>query len=703
MRKFFFFTLFHLCLNPFLPASGFEWQTSTPEESGFSPQELEQVIKDLETWGTKSLLVIRKGKIVTEWYGNGWTQDKRHYSASLAKSLVGGLSLMLALDDKRIVLDAPACHYIPEWRADPQKAVITIRQLVTHTSGLEDAEITTEKLRELQTRGFTINDNHMDLPGWKGQFWRKDPDPFTVSRDQTPVLTTPGTVFAYSNPGMAMLSYAVTSAISETSCPDIRSLLRSRIMEPLGIKEEEWSIGYDETYRVNGLNLVASWGGGSYTARSVARIGQLMLQKGNWNGVSLISEKTVALATRYAGMPLPERPPANPFMASGLGWYCNFDGIWPGIPRDTYCGAGAGNQVLLVIPSLDLVVVRNGSNLFDPENNEDFWGGMYSRLFQPLLHAMVEPPYPASRLQAEFAEQDTIIRQAEGSDNWPSTWGDDGAIYTGYGDGWGFEPKTEIKLSLGLARITGDPEDFRGENIRSITGERTGQGLAGAKVSGLIMVDGNLYMLARNTGNATMARSADHGKSWEWADWKLRPGFGSPSFINYGQNYQGGPEDYVYIVSPEAETAYDSADGLVMARVPVKDLFNRNSYEFLAGVGGNGIPAWDKDIRLRKAFFNNPGLTYRSSMSWNPALKKFFLCQINYGDEPRFQGGFGIYESSQPWGPWKTVFYTRDWDTGPGESMNIPVKWISKDGLSIYLIFSGEDSFSVRKMQLSER
>ena len=139
-----------------------------------------------------------------------------------------------------------------------------------------------------------------------------------------------------------------------------------------------------------------------------------------------------------------------------------------------------------------------------------------------------------------------------------------------------------------------------------------------------------------------------------------------------------------------------------MARVPVNQLEDRNSYEFLAGLDDNGIPAWDKDIRLRKPFFNHPGLTYRSSMSWNPALDKFFLCQINYGDEPRFQGGFGIYESDQPWGPWKTVFYTREWDTGPGESMHIPVKWISQDGLSIYLIFSGEDSFSVRKMQLSE-
>ncbi len=575
------------------------------------------------------------------------------------------------------------------------------RQLATHTSGLEDAEITPAELAKLRAEGFKINDPHMDLPGWKGQFWRKDPDPFSVSRDHTPVLTTPGTEFAYSNPGMAMLSYAVTSAISKTSYPDIRSLLRAKIMEPLGIGEDEWSIGYGSTYRVNGLDLVANWGGGSFTPRAVARVGQLMLQKGTWEGKALISEKTVGLATRYAGLPLPARPPGNPFMASGLGWYTNFDAAWPGIPRDAFCGAGAGNQVLMVIPSLDLVVVRNGSNLFDPGKNEDFWGGMYTRLFKPLLQAYIEPPCPYSELQAEFSPVSSIIRKAEGSDNWPSTWGDDGAIYTGYGDGWGFEPRTEIKLSLGLARVTGDPEDFHGENIRSITGERTGQGAAGPKVSGLIMLEGQLFMLARNTGNSTLAWSSDRGETWEWADWRFEQGFGCPSFVNYARNYEGGPESWVYLISPDADTAYEPADGLVMARVPRKQIQNRNAYEFLSGISTDGGPAWEKDIRLRKTFFNNPGITYRSNMSWNPVLDKFFLCQINYGDEPRFQGGFGIYESDNPWGPWKTVFYTREWDTGPGESMNIPVKWIGSDGMSMYLLFSGEDCFSVRKMRLT--
>jgi len=596
-------------------ALAFEWGGSSPEASGFDEAKLSKLQSKLENSGTKSLLIARNGDIALEWYAKQWDMNRRHYSASLAKALVGGLSLMLALEDNDIVLDAPACRYIPEWKEDGRKAFITIRQLATHTSGLEDAEISQELLEQMQSEGVAISDPHMDLPGWKGQFWRKDPDPFSVSRDHARVMSTPGTEFSYSNPGMAMLAYAVTSAISEGDISDIRTLLRERLMEPLGISDDEWSIGYGQTYQVNGIDLVANWGGGSFTPRAVARIGQLLLQEGTWDGRRLLEAETVKLATSYAGMPLPERPPENPFMGSGLCWYSNFDGIWPGVPRDAFCGAGAGNQVLMVVPSLDMVIVRNGSSLFDPSKGEAFWGGMYTRLFKPLFESFIEAPCPPSSWQAEFAEMESISRKAEGSDNWPSTWGDDGEIYTAYGDGWGFKPRAEIKLSLGLARVTGEADNFQGENISSITGERIGQGPNGPKASGMLMVDGTLYMLVRNTENSTLAWSEDRGLTWKWADWKLEKSFGCPSFVNFGKNYSSGPAAVVYIISPEAETAYDSADGLVMARAPRREIRNRDKWEFLAGFDEQNHPEWTDDIRLRTRFFSNPGLTYRQRLS----------------------------------------------------------------------------------------
>jgi len=101
--------------------------------------------------------------------------------------------------------------------------------------------------------------------------------------------------------------------------------------------------------------------------------------------------------------------------------------------------------------------VRNGSNLFDSSKGEGFWAGIEQYLFNPVMDAVVGPPYPPSPVikKIAWAPADEIIRRASGSDNWPITWADDDNQYTAYGDGWGFEPKTKEKLSLGIAKITG--------------------------------------------------------------------------------------------------------------------------------------------------------------------------------------------------------------------------------------------------------
>ena len=63
--------------------------------------------------------------------------------------------------------------------------------------------------------------------------------------------------------------------------------------------------------------------------------------------------------------------------------------MWSGVPRDAFGGAGAGNQVLLVVPSLDLIVVRNGTQIGDASRGEGFWGGLETYLFNPLMDAVV--------------------------------------------------------------------------------------------------------------------------------------------------------------------------------------------------------------------------------------------------------------------------------------------------------------------------
>jgi CubicO group peptidase (beta-lactamase class C family) len=687
----------------------FDWETVSPESQRMDRAKLDALRDILAARGTKSILVVRRDRIVYEWYALGHGPDRRHYTASLAKALVGGMSLLLALNDGRIGVDDLACTYIPAWRDDPIKSRITIRHLATHASGVEDAELSQQDRALALAEGRTLTDHHMSLPGWKGAFWRKDPDPFSLAIHQAPIVFEPGHDYAYSNPGMAALAYAVTASLVGAPQSDIRTLLKERVMDPIGVPEDEWSIGYGRAYQVDGMALYANWGGGEYTARAVARVGRLMLHGGEWDGRQLVDPAWVRRVLAYAGTPLPDRPPGNPQPGSGLGWWTNFDGVWPHLPRDAYAGAGAGNQVLLVVPCRDLIVVRNGAQLGDPAQGEGFWGGLVKYLFAPLTDAFVDrlpadgalAPYPPSEAIREvaFVPPSTIVRGAFHSDNWPITWADDDHQYTAYGDGRGFEPYTDETLSLGLAKVVGPPADFQGINQRSESGETYGHGPTGAKASGMLAVDGVLYMWARNAGNAQLAWSSDRGQAWTWSGWKFTTSFGCPTFLNYGQNYAGARDEYVYVYSHDADSAYEPADRMVLARVHREHITDRDAYAFLLRLDAAGDPTWTADIRQRGAVFVHPGLCRRSGISCNAGLGRYLWWQQRAEEEvdTRFEGGFGIYDAPQPWGPWTTAYFTLEWDTGPGETGSFPTKWMSADGQTGYLVFSGNDYFSVRK------
>lgn len=661
------------------------WAEASPGSQGMNAEALESAWDVLKEHHTSAFVVIRHDRIVFERYAEGFSRSKPHYTASMAKALVGGLSLMLAMDDGLIGPDDKASKYVPQWRDDAKHQDITIRHLATHTSGIEDAE-----------QGDIPHDR---LTGWKGDFWKRLPpprDPFSLARDEAPVLEKPGLRERYSNPGMAMLGYCVTASLRDAPEKDLRTLLKRRVMDPLGVPGKQWSVGYGKVYQVDGLPLVATWGGGGYSPDAVARVGRLLLHRGQWEGRQLIDPDVVARVLEPSGMP----------GHSGLGWWVNRgkDGtrLWKSAPEDAFGGAGAGHQVLVVVPSLDLIVVRNGSTL-DPQM--DFAEAEDRYVIAPVVKAVQEQaraPYPPSTRikEVRWAPRETVRRAAFGSDNWPMTWADDDDLYTAYGDGRGFRPFAPRKLSLGFAKVVGGPEDFQGANIASSSGEQLGDGARGKKASGMLMVDGVLYLWARNAGNAQLAWSDDHAKTWTWSKWRLETSFGCPSFLNLGRNYEGSKGDYVYIYSPDTGSAYEAADGMVLARVPKDRITRREAYEFFSGLDTGGEPRWSKEIGGRKPVFRDQGRCGRSSVSYNAGLRRYFWCQTLPGGDARFRGGFAIYDAPEPWGPWTTVFFTEEWDEGPGESCSLPTKWMSGDGRTVHLVFSGQDAFSVRKAEL---
>jgi hypothetical protein len=324
-------------------------------------------------------------------------------------------------------------------------------------------------------------------------------------------------------------------------------------------------------------------------------------------------------------------------------------------------------------------------------------------------------PYPPSPVIAaiEWAPKETIIRDAKDGDNWPVTWADDDAIYSTWGDGTGFKPKVDHKLSMGVARITGMPGKFHGENIRS-DAEQLGQGRDGKKGWGLLCVDGTLYLWLGHADNhgATMqlAWSKDHAQTWTIADWKFAE-FGMMGFVNFGKAYAGARDDYVYAYSHDDPRADTPADRFILLRAPKDKLTQRESWEFFVKLGANNELTWTHDIHERGAVFNHPGACLRSAMTYCAPLKRYLWWQHlpqppgvtkDRGDT-RFTGGFAIYDAPEPWGPWTTAFFTPQWDVGPGEHGDFPAKWMSADGLTLHLVFSGEDAFSVRKATIRLR
>jgi hypothetical protein len=140
---------------------------------------------------------------------------------------------------------------------------------------------------------------------------------------------------------------------------------------------------------------------------------------------------------------------------------------------------------------------------------------------------------------------------------------------------------------------------------------------------------------------------------------------------------------------------------MVMARVPKGRIAERGAYEFFKGLGEGGTPLWTGDVAERGAVFRHPDGCYRSTVSHDAGLKRYLWCQTLPGGDARFRGGFGVYDAPEPWGPWTSVFFTEDWDVGPGETCGFPTKWMSEDGKTVHLVFSGDDCFSVRKATLT--
>lgn len=298
-----------------------EWELGDPADHGLDPDALEQ----LRAWAfgpgmlTQSLLVVRHGVIVAEWYEPGASADDWITSWSMAKSVAATL-VMIAIQDGLIPsLDEPLVTYIPEWSGSEREA-ITLRDALAMSTGLAWAE-SEENLADLAA---------MALSG----------DQLSYAIDQD-FAGPPGELWNYSS-GTSMLLSRVLAAATGMS---VEAYAIQELAEPLGFERFEWwRDGEGNTLTYCCIDM---------TTRDTARLAKLFLQGGVWDGEVLLEPELLdALRTPGQG--------ENP--SYGLQFWLNASGgepDWPTIPRNLYYGRGHDKQLLMVLPDQELAVIRH--------------------------------------------------------------------------------------------------------------------------------------------------------------------------------------------------------------------------------------------------------------------------------------------------------------------------------------------------------
>jgi hypothetical protein len=346
-------------------------------------------------------------------------------------------------------------------------------------------------------------------------------------------------------------------------------------------------------------------------------------------------------------------------------------------------------------------------------------------------------PYPPSRLitgvQWDFSDI-TTLRKARGSDIWPLTWGPDDALYTAWGDGGGFDGDSNSvgRVSLGFARLTGDPlasdpQSFEGQNLWGDA--RDGYALSaatfGGKVGSLICVNGILYGLGglwtsansvdpvATSGAGPLQKliwSSDLGRSWQIAPWNRR--FGFEQFLNFGRNNALALDDNVYVYYLHD----DDARNVFLKRVASGKLTAdpaTGTYQYLSGVDAANQPLWSALESDAVPVFHDVNNVDGWDAVYDAGIGRFLVSaghDASGRDEDASAGQVGLFEAPQPWGPWRTVGYYDNWgNLGPSSvgdylGLSFPGKWMSADGSVLWGVFSSlhdYDSFNLVRATLA--
>ncbi len=314
------------------------WKTNDLKSQNIDTTLIHRLFSQLNDRENKihSVLLVKDGQIIIEEYLNGQASDQRHDLRSTTKS-IRSILMGIAIDKGFIDnVNDPISKYlkspIPKKNLGERKEKITIKHLLTMSSGLD------------------CNDWNKKSKGQEDKVYKKkDWLQYTLN---LPMVNEPGAVSNYCSMGTVLLA----EIISQASGITIDKFAEQHLFKPLGISNVHWG-------HTSSKKIIPSAKRLYMTSRDMAKIGQLILNKGKWNEKQVVSKKWIEESTT----------PKTTITGIDYGY------LWWDIPFKanekifiSKTALGNGGQYIMVFPKLDIVAVFTGGAYNSQEDKLPF-------------------------------------------------------------------------------------------------------------------------------------------------------------------------------------------------------------------------------------------------------------------------------------------------------------------------------------------
>jgi len=334
--------------------------SSTPEAEGVSSAGIDSFLVAASHHKNEfhSIMILRHGKVIAQGWWNPYGPTLKHTLYSLSKSFTS-TAVGFAVSEKKLSVTDKVISFFPNSLPDTVKQFLkelTIKDLLTMSVG--------QSPDPTSVIPFTSDD-------WVKTFLA------------TPILNKPGSKFLYNT----MATYTLSAIVQKVTGQKVIDYLKPRLFDPLGITGIDWEMNKQ------GINT-GGWGLRLKT-EDIAKMGQLYLQKGMWQGKQLLPKAWVEEATTFKIDQAPEAPQSKKDSSDWMQGYCYQ--FWR-CRHNAFRGDGAFGQYMIVMPDQDAViaVTSETANMQDELN----------LVWQYLLPAMHTGTLPADKVSADHLRQD---------------------------------------------------------------------------------------------------------------------------------------------------------------------------------------------------------------------------------------------------------------------------------------------------------